>query len=87
MTKKFKTLLALADTCLQWSDQDRFERSSTPKYLTVGFHTKGEWLIKYLNDIGLRLFEIRNDSHFEMFNRSCHLLAQSQIQSRSSCKR
>ena len=28
--RKFKVLLALADTCLQWSDQDRFERTVLP---------------------------------------------------------
>ena len=77
--RKFKVLLALADTCLQWSDQDRFERSNTPKYLTVDLHARGEWLTKYLKDIALRLFKIRRASHFEAFKRSCHLLAQSQI--------
>ena len=69
----------LADTCLQWSDQDRFERSSTPKYLTVDLHARGEWLTKYSKDIALRLFEIRRASHLEAFKQSCYLLAQSQI--------
>ena len=34
--RKFEVLLALADTYLQWSDQDKVEWNMTPKYLTVG---------------------------------------------------
>ena len=74
MLKKFKVLLALAETYLQWSDQDRFERSSTPKYLTVDLHARGEWLIKYSKDITLRLFKTRRTLHLETFKQSCHLL-------------
>ena len=34
--RKFEVLLALADTYLQWSDQDKVEWNRTPKYLIVG---------------------------------------------------
>ena len=44
--------MALADAYLQWADHDKFERSITPKYLTVDFQDSGD----YVGILGSSLF-------------------------------